>query len=153
MKLLTAPVGSVYPVQWCPNTHRGDYPHFAKRDAPVWTRWLALYAHLYAGFAYDVALGGADVSHIPAPEADRLGWQYSTALKIDACGLTDAEVWVFEVRPEATVSALGSAVCYTMVAQRDAVFDRPLVSAIVCESMQPDVAWACEQLAVRVFYV
>ena len=97
--------------------------------------------------------GGADVSHIPAPEADRLGWQYSTALKIDACGLTDAEVWVFEVRPEATVSALGSAVCYTMVAQRDAVFDRPLVSAIVCESMQPDVAWTCDQLDVRVFYV
>jgi len=144
---------SVYPVAWVPTSFRGDYPHFAKRDAPVWTRWLELYADRFDAFAYDVALGGAKVTEALGDAAGRQGWQYVTALKVDACALAASYVWIIEVRPEATVSALGSVICYGMVAERDKVFDMELVRAIVCEAIQPDVAWACEELGVQVFRV
>lgn len=145
--------GAVYPLEWHPTTFRGDYPHFAKRDAPVWTRYLDLNADRFDAFAYDVALGGATVPEAMGTEEERRGWQYVTALKIDAVGLTPERVWIFEVRPEATVSALGSVITYGLVAERDAVFDREVARAIVCEAMQPDVAWACGRLGVAVFRV
>jgi hypothetical protein len=144
---------SVYPVHWVPTTFRGAFPHFAKRDAPVWDRFLELYADRWSAFAYDVALGGLALPSVGASEAERLGWQYSTALKVDACGLAADAVWLFEVRPEATVSALGAVLTYTLVAERDTVFAEPLLSAVVCESMQADVKWCCDRLGVRVFYV
>lgn len=153
VQLLGLTVPSVYPVSWVPNTFRGNYPHFAKRDAPVWARFLALYGNRYAGFAYDVALGGATLPAVGAPEPERLGWQYSTALKVDACGQAEDGVWLFEVRPEATVSALGAVLSYTLIAERDSVFSGTLVSAVVCESMQGDVKWCCDRLGVVVFYV
>lgn len=145
--------GPVYPIAWLPTTFRGAYPHFAKRDAPVWTRFLELYADRFDAFAYDVALGGATVTDALGDEAGRAGWQYITALKVDAVALTASYAWIFEVRPEATVSALGSVICYAMVAERDTVFSMDLVRAIVCESIQPDVDWACQQLGVQVFRV
>jgi hypothetical protein len=146
-------VASVYPLSWVANTFRGKYPHFAKRDAPVWTRFLDLYGDRWAAFAYDVALGGATLPDVGVKDAERLGWQYATALKVDACGQAVDAVWMFEVRPEATVSALGSALAYALVAERDRVFPFPLVSAVVCESMQGDVHWCCDRLGVVVFTV
>ena len=146
-------MGAVYPLVWVSNTHRGDYPHFAKRDAPVWSRWLAEYAELWGAFAYDVAVGGMTLPDVGASETERLAWKYSTALKIDAVGWNEDAVWLFEVRPEAQVSALGSVLGYTLVCERDKVFDRPLVSAVVCESMQSDVEWCCDRLGVHVFKV
>lgn len=144
---------AVYPVEWHPTTFRGDYPHFAKRDAPVWTRWLDLYADRFDAFAYDVALGGALAGDAVGSDAELRGWQYVTAIKLDAVGRTPTEAWLFEVRPEATVSAVGSVICYEAVAKRDSVFPRELVKAIVCESMQVDVKYVCQLLDIRVFYV
>jgi hypothetical protein len=144
---------SVYPLNWVANTHRGDYPHFSKRDAAVWSRWLAEYATRWGAFAYDVAVGGMTLPDVGASDAERRGWQYMTALKIDACGWTEEAIWIFEVRPEARVSALGSALGYALVCERDKVFDRKLIPAVVCESMQADVEWCCEQLGVRIFKV
>lgn len=144
---------AVYPLTWVPTTWRGNYPHFSKRDAPVWARWLELYADRYTAFAYDVALGGSELANLVGTPAELQAWRYSTALKIDAVGLADDAAWIFEVRPGATVSALGSALAYALVAERDSVFPVPLVSAVVCEFMQPDVRWACDRLGVRVFTV
>jgi len=144
---------AVYPIEWLANTFRGDYPHMAKRDAPVWARWLELYADRFDAFAYDVALGGNTPAESLGTEDERRGWQYVTALKIDAVGLTPTYAWIFEVRPDATVSAVGSVECYALAAVRETLFTVEVAKAIVCETMQPDVEWCCDQLGIRVFKV
>lgn len=144
---------AVYPPQLVPATFRGVYPHMARRDAVVWGRFLDAHAAGYSGFAYDVAVGGWRIEGLALQEPDVLGWQYNTALKVDACGVTATEVHVIEVRPEATVSALGAALTYVMVLDREAVFDFPLRPMIVCETMQTDVEWACGRLGIAVVKV
>jgi hypothetical protein len=144
---------AVYPPQWVAAEFRGHYPHMARRDAVIWTRFLARHATDYHGFAYDVALGGWRIEGLDMQEQDVLGWQYNTALKIDAVGLTARECHIIEVRPEATVSALGAAVAYTLVAEREEVFDLPLRPMVVCETMQLDVRWCCDKLGVAVVQV
>ena len=144
---------AVYPPQLVPVSFRGAYPHMAKLDAAVWTRFLDARSADFLAFAYDVALGGSVLEGLSLGEPELLGWQYNTALKIDAVGLTASQAWIIEVRPRATVSALGSALTYALVAERDAVFELELVPVIVCESIQPDVQWACERLRVQVIRV
>lgn len=143
----------VYPVQWLPAGFRGHYPHMARRDGAVWAKFLAAPPAAFLSYAYDVALGGYRIEGLQLDPQTQLGWQYNTALKIDALGLTAEECWVIEVRPEATVSALGAALTYALVADREALSDLPLRPAVVCEQMQPDVAWACQRLGVRVVRV
>lgn len=144
---------AVYPPNVLPASFRGHYPHMARRDAVIWSRFLVAPPDTFLGFAYDVAVGGWKIEGLELTEADALGWQYNTALKVDAVGLTAALAWVIEVRPEATVSALGAALTYALVLDREAVFSLPLVPVVVCETMQPDVEWACTRLGVRVVKV
>lgn len=141
---------SVYPIEKLPPAARGHFRHMAKRDEAVWVKFLGRRAGDFLAFAYDVALGGRIVEFPGMTPEERLGWQYATALKIDAVAYQADLIWVIEVRPEATVSALGAALTYTLVARRDDVFDLPILPAIVCETMQPDVKWACGELGIHV---
>ncbi|HEY6239369.1 MAG TPA: hypothetical protein VIW78_00870 [Burkholderiales bacterium] len=125
----------------------------AKLDAAVWTRFLNASGTDFLSFCYDVALGGRRIEGLDLSVEEQLGWQYNTALKIDAVGLTEDQAWIIEVRPSATVSAVGSALCYTLVCEREQVFDRQLIPVICCETIQPDVAWVCQRLGVSVVRV
>lgn len=143
----------VLPLTVEPIARTGFYKHMAKRDAAVWGRFLEQFGAAFLGVAYDVALGGiAPGPEIPL-EADRRMWQYSTALKVDAVLFGVESVVLIEVRPYATVSALGAALCYTLVAEREQLSDLPLQAGIVCEALQLDVEWACRRLNVAVWKV
>lgn len=144
---------AIYEPVWVPATHRGRYRHMAKRDAEVWEAFLALFSDRFDAFAYDVALGGVTIEGSELTAEEQAGWRYTTGLKIDAVGREGDRYWIIEVRPEATVSALGAALCYALVAARDEVFPGTLVPTVVCTSMQPDVFWVCGSLGVQVMQV
>lgn len=144
---------AVYPPEILPASFRGSFPHMARRDDVVWRRFLDAMPAPFLGFAYDVAVGGYRLEGLELAEPELLGWQYNTALKVDAVGLTADEAWVIEVRPDATVSALGAALTYALVLDREQVFELPLRPVICCENIQPDVAWACSKLGISVVKV
>lgn len=144
---------SVYPIVVQPRDFRGAFPNMAKRDEQVWRKFLAAHAERYLGFAYDVAVGGIITHQLDDDLPTRTAWQYKTALRIDVCAVTPDEVWVIEVKPEAQAGALGAVLAYTLVVEREQVFDRALRMAIVCEYCQPDIAWAAEVLGVVVVVV
>jgi len=144
---------TVYPLTLVPPTRTGSYPHMAKNDRVVWERWLEQFGAGFEAVAYDVALGGSTPPADGIPEAERAGWQYSTALKIDALLFSTEGVVIVEVRPWATVSALGAALTYALVAEREQLTPLPLSAAIVCEGIQPDVLWCAEKLKIQVWRV
>lgn len=141
----------VYPVERLPITARGVFPHMAKHDATIWTRFLDTYADAFESFAYDVALGGQRAGEDQAPEATRLGWQYATALKVDVVGFQPERAWVIEVKPGAGTNALGATLCYVELAAVDRFTDLELVPVVVTDRMSPDVKFCAEQLGVLVF--
>lgn len=150
---MTTPLGLVDAVVFRPLVIDGDYPHMAKRDSAVWERWLKIHASHWQGVAYDVAVGGLRPAAGDTDIAFDRMWQYDTALKIDALVAREDRILVVEVRPMATVSAIGSALVYAMVLAREGVNKIPLVPAIVCEGIQVDVRWAAEQMQIQVFLV
>ena len=145
--------GPVLPLVIEPVERTGRYTHMAKGDAPVWERFVERFGALYIGVAYDVALGGVGAPEGALRPDDARGWQYSTALKIDALLFGAGEILIVEVRPHATVSALGAVIAYRLIAEREQLGDQPLRGAIVCASIQVDVQWCAERLGVGVFVV
>lgn len=143
----------VYPLTTYLPGQLTHFPHMAKRDAEVWVDFLRKHGTDYLAFSYDVALGGVALNLPFEDEATLRGWRYTTALKIDAVGWQGNQAWIIEVRPDATVSALGAALTYTLVAKREELTDLPLIPAIVCRDIQPDVYWACAQLGIQVLKV
>jgi hypothetical protein len=143
----------VYPLAFEPVVKTGRYPHMARRDFVVWERWIDAHGREYPRVAYDVALGGV-ISAIPAvTPAMNLGFQYSTALKIDALLLRAGALTIVEVRPEASVSAIGSALCYEVMILREVPEARVESRMVVCEFASLDIRACAEVLGVEIVKV
>jgi hypothetical protein len=141
----------VYPIERLPASSAGIFTHLSKHDSAIWSRFLDVYADAFQSFAYDVALGGQQVAEQHGDAATRLGWQYSTALKIDVVGFRELDTWVIEVKPNAGTNAVGAALCYVELAQVDKISDLELTPVVVTDRMSPDVKFCAEQLGVLVF--
>src|SRR3989442_4559865 len=101
---------AVYPIEWVPPVKTGRYRNLQRRDTSVWERWLDKYGSTVDVVAYDVAVGGVEPTASELSEVERRGFKYSTSLKIDVLLRIGAEVWAVEVKPTASVAAVGAAV-------------------------------------------
>lgn len=143
----------VYPVEWLPVVKSGRYPHMAKLDAAIWERFLDQYGRNFLRMAYDVALGGYLPGEDEGDLDQRKGWQYSTALKVDAVGQREGEVWIIEVKPGGGTAGIGAALCYTLLAERDGFTSFPCLPVLVTDRTNPDVLICAELLGVTVIAV
>jgi hypothetical protein len=146
-------VPAVYPIVWVPPAVTGYYRNLQRRDLAVWERFLLKHGTEYEAVAYDVAVGGVEPIGEELTEQEIRGWRYTTALKIDALLRSGGVVTAVEVKPAASVSALGAALTYELALARDEpglAIGRP---GIVCEHLPPDIAWAAEKLGVLTWVV
>jgi len=140
----------VYPVEWLPIRAGAKYPHMSKHDSAIWDRFLDAYGGEFDAVCYDVALGGRVTMDPEATEAERLGWQYDTAKKIDAAVAAPEEVWICEVRPSAGLAAVGSVLGYAILSDVDKWTDKALVMTIVTDNMDDDTKLVCQELEIQV---
>lgn len=140
----------VYPVRWDPVVASGRYPHMAKHDQRIWERFLARYAGYFQAAAYDIALGGSDTTDPDATQAERLGWKFNTAKRIDAAVRNDNEIWLCEVRRGSGTDAIGCLIVYGELSEIDKWADRPLVLTLVTDRIDPDLRTIAERLELQV---
>jgi len=143
----------VYPPVYVAPEPTGHYPHFEKHDAVIWERFLDVYGAQFEQVAYNVALGGVRLEQEDIDPAARAGWQYTTALRPDVIALRGQDVWLIEVKPSARASALGQALCYAVMAERDGAWSLPLVACVVTDQTTPDIRYCAAQLGVRLVEV
>jgi hypothetical protein len=146
-------VPTVYPIAWEPPLLTGRYRHLLRRDIEVWERWLTLLGSDFEAVAYDVAVGGATPAGDDISEADKQGWRYTTALKIDVVIQEADGVWAVEIKPAASVSAIGAALCYPWLLAREEPDLVVLGGGIVCAHLPPDIAAIAADFRVRVWVV
>ena len=144
---------TVYPIQWQPPVITGVYRNLQRRDIETWEKWLAAHAAEWEAVAYDVAVGGIAPADPASPPAQLLGWKYTTALKIDVLLMLDGRVTVVEVKPAATVSAIGAAVAYPLVLAREEPALDIAGGGIICQHLPPDIRWVAEALEIRTWEV
>lgn len=140
---------TVYPIEWGPIVGAGKYRHLSKRDVAVWEAYVPRAAQEWDMVAYDVAIGGAWPSDPEATEEQRRGFQYATALKIDALLRRGDTYTVVEVKPEATVGGIGGALCYTRALARELPELPEALPMLLCEFASADLRWLADAFGVR----
>lgn len=138
----------VYPVEWVPVVISGRYPQMQKHDVRIWERFLAVHGGEFEAAAYNVALGGVEPGAAELSEAERLMWRYNTAKKIDAALRRPGECWICEVKPTASLSAIGQVLGYTLLQKADPFTDLPVFPVIVTDAVDPDVRYVAGQFNV-----
>lgn len=115
------------------------YPHLSTEDIGIWERFLDSYAGAYRAFDYDVRVGEGE-EPLPTLEPKyRAMAKALTQKRIDAVGYRDNEIWIFEVKPRAALSALGQIISYTELYILTFNPTETIVPAVVCEMVDRDV--------------
>jgi len=141
-------IGQPYPVTW-----EGRFPHLLPEDVPTWLRFLAKYRHNYIRIYYDVRIGGPD----PKTVTKEIKWgtlfYRLKAFRIDAlCEATD-HLLIAEITGNAGVRAVGQALVYRQLWLADPKIDKPARIAVVCSSMDSDIATVLNSHDVSAFLV
>lgn len=139
----------VQPIAWVPFEQAHHYPNMAKHDARIWERFITAYAGFFQDAAYDIRLGGTEITDPDATPSERLMWRMNTAKKIDAVARNRDELWLCECRPGAGLAALGSVLGYTFLSELDKWADRPLIPTIVTDRTDGDIRLVCSAFDVQ----
>lgn len=125
-----------------------EYPHMMPEDLPVWRSFLKDGGIPAALYDYDIKVGTPISGLGDMPEPYRSNSEMLSQKRIDAVATTDNEIWIIEVKDEASWSAIGQALGYRLLFVRDFQPALPVVPLIVARHFPPDVLFIIEQLEI-----
>jgi hypothetical protein len=122
-------------------------------DVAVWNRFLDRYGHEYSGFRYDVHVGGEieKISKWTDKVVNMSSWLASK--RIDAVGYRPGVTVIFEVKPEAGVTAVGQLITYRMLYLEKYPSVGEVKCALVCSNVLPDERRVLEAQGFTVYVV
>jgi len=122
-------------------------------DVPLWQRFLTQHGEYFDSFDYDRHVGqGVDIDPAWPEEIVRAALAL-TQKRIDAVGYKGPEVWLFEVKPDAGLSALGQLLSYKALWERDPVNPKVTYLAIITDRLNPDEQFLFESHGIRTYIV
>jgi len=130
---------------------RFRYPHMLPADQLLWDVFLPKYGSYWDGFDYDIHVGEG-VGPLPGyPPGIARAALSLTQKRIDAVGYRGSEVWVFEIKPHAGLSAIGQVLSYSEL--YDTAHPGGLVThkAIVTDLTDADIHTLCRTWAIRLY--
>lgn len=136
-----------------PPTLLHKYPHMAPADVAIWERFLSAHAPNFLGFDYDVRLGGSVPLDPALPQYIKDAARLLSAKRIDAVGHKANVHWIIEVKPTATLTALGQVLGYSILYAQAHKPPIPVIPTIVCEALDPDLPPAFDRFHVQVIKV
>lgn len=121
-----------------PAEPRPSYPHMLNEDRVVWTRWLQLNPGRATAVWYDVHVGE------PMPVPTDLGSNMQAVAmavsrkRIDVVALINSELWITELKPYGSHTALGQVINYRRLFLKEFPTAGPIVGAVICSAIDPD---------------
>ena len=132
---------------------RTYYPHMRSDEARIWTKFLEQTDLEFENIIYDLHLG-AGVLPVPGePDYMKKLKLAVTRKRVDAVGETADDIWIFEVKPRISMSALGQLVTYFELYQREYRPVKPVMLAAIGEREAPDIRGSFDLYAVNIILV
>ena len=132
---------------------RTHYPHMLADEARIWTKFLQTTELEFINITYDVHLG-AGVLPLPTdPTYMRDLLSAVTKKRVDAVAETKEDIWLFEVKPRISMSALGQLVTYFELYQAEYRPTKGVMLAAIGEREAPDIRPAFDLYAVNIILV
>lgn len=126
------------------------YPHMMSEDVEVWSKFLALWGDKLKEVWYDVHVGASNVHNLSVDPLVKSIAAGVTRKRIDVICKVGGGYWVIEVKPFASMLALGQVVSYTGLFVREYEPDGETIPVIVCDSYDDDLLDEFEELGVVV---
>jgi len=130
-----------------------NYPGMAQQEQRIWDRFLLSENNIYTGFLYNVRVGERAQSPEGTPDNIARMWTEINQSRLDALGISQDELVIFEVKVSAGLSAIGQAIGGQILAQRDTDDPRPTTAAIVTDGIRPDAITVALALNILLFTV
>ena len=129
------------------------FPHLMPNEVPIWEKFLAIWGNEFTDFRYDVRVGkGVD----PGPKYDPKWRQLAIQLtqkRIDAVARKGNVIWIFEVKPEAGLGALGQLLSYRVLYRQTFDYHGPLKLAVVTTKLNEDERTVYRKYRIHMFEV
>lgn len=129
---------------------RTHYPHMRSDEARIWTQFLTKTELNFVTILYDLHLGTGVLPFPTDPDYMRRLLSAVTKKRVDAVGETETDIWIFEVKPRISMSALGQLVTYFELYQQEYRPVKPVMLAAIGEREAPDIRAAFELYAVNI---
>lgn len=129
---------------------RPSYPHMMHEDTAVWTRFLASGDFELKEVWYDVHVGLSVLLPLGSDSIVQRIADGVTRKRIDVVAIVDSVYWIIEVKPMATMFAMGQVLVYERLFEAE--FE-PAIEAwpvLVCDTVDGDVISECQRLGVVV---
>jgi len=128
------------------------YRHLVPAERVLWERWLALYADLYDRYVYDLHLGEGRPC---LPEWDSKTCELHKLLskkRCDVVGYKPGEICIFEIKPDAGLSAIGQLLSYRALYEKEYAPVEPIALAVITDRIWPDEEWLFNHFGIK-YYV
>ncbi|MBA7560732.1 hypothetical protein ES708_02363 [subsurface metagenome] len=132
---------------------RTRYPHMLEDEARIWTRFLRSTDLVFEKITYDLHLGSGVLPVPSDPEYMKRLLSAVTKKRVDALGETGDNIWIFEVKPRISMSALGQLVTYFELYQEEHRPVKPVILASIGEREAPDIRSAFDLYAINIILV
>ncbi|MBA7708109.1 hypothetical protein ES703_116997 [subsurface metagenome] len=129
---------------------RPHYPHMLAEDNSVWTRFLTTDAHRLKEVWYDVKVGLPVLLDVGASDIERRIAAGVTRKRIDVVCSVAGGFWVVEIKPRASMQALGQVISYVRMFKIEYAPAGQVIPVIVCDSYDEDLVDEFDELGVLV---
>jgi len=129
---------------------RPHYPHFLFEDTGVWTRFLQTDAFRIKEVWYDVRVGLPVLLPVDASDIEQRVARGVTRKRIDVVCSVGGGFWVVEIKPYASMLAIGQVISYTRLFRLQYSTEGQIVPVIVCDAFDEDLVDEFDELGVLV---
>jgi len=129
------------------------FTHMLPGDRVLWQRFLIRHGEYYDRFEYDVHLGEGVPISAAWPEWVQRAAKALTRKRVDVVGYRADEVWIFEVKPDAGLSAVGQLLGYKALWTKERGEPGRLYLAVVTDRLNPDEEFLFEHYGIRTYVV
>jgi hypothetical protein len=130
---------------------RHKYPHMLINDSPVWTRHLQAGPHGYIRVWYDVHVGTPMAVPEGAPGYLLAVAKGVSTKRIDVVAELRDNYLAIEVKPYCNAEAIGQALTYADLLEKERALSKQVVPAIVCDHVDVDLTPYAKKIGVMVF--
>lgn len=113
--------------------------HLSPDDLAVWREFLATNPCAFRVQAYQVKVGGPTLEQLALQAADGAAWRYLMMKRIDVVAHMRHRLCVIEVKPYGNLAAMGQALGYAWLYNKEMKPKEPVAPWVVCGRLEPDV--------------
>jgi hypothetical protein len=138
-------------LRWYDNKLYNKYPHLTKREAALWSDFIAKFQDKIIKVAYDVPVSESNNYFANTMKSVESNWDYLKSLKIDCLVDTINSYRIVEIKPVFDMKAIGQIFVYKTLLPVVYALQKQVSVAILTETTSDDIISVCRDLEIALF--